>query len=362
MSPMPSPSSVSTSNTVMASSGPASKNVDVSKAQERQTQRTSNDATPGCGSVKGRTVSDFGVTVASTSETDIVDSGNKKHQCRVCNKILSSSRYLKRHIKDVHSTGLDKTCNDCGRKFKAERYLRSHITRAHDDNKKTHKCDQCGLAFSYPSLLKMHLRRHTDKHNFVCTDCSTVYKNRSALVVHNLKKHSQQEHTLICFECGDTFLHPLKLKRHTTTHLLDKPKLYQCQLCNRQFIHKSSLNRHNKKNCMNKCAQCDTFFASQYRLNHHKCRNADDRTCKYPDYDRCFASKQKMKMKMKMKMKLHAERKHADLQVKEKPAKSDGHKKATRKMLLKKQNVASDSAINQSHSVADQPSTSGTCV
>ena len=362
MSPMPSPSSVSTSNTVMASSGPASKNVDVSKAQERQTQRTLNDATPGYGSVKGRTVSDFGVTVASTSETDIVDSGKKKHQCRVCNKILGSTSALNRHAYDVHSTGLDKTCNDCGRKFKAERYLRSHITRAHDNNKKTHKCDQCGMTFSYPYFLKSHLITHTDKRNFVCTDCFATYKSNTALTAHKWKKHLRRERPFKHLKCKTAFLYSLKLKRHKrhkTTHLIDKPKPYQCQLCNRKFIYKGSLKKHNRKNCTNKCAQCDTLFVSRYpfQLDCHKCKNANDRTCKClncPDYGRCFSSKQKMK--------LHAERKHADLQVKEKPAKSDGHQEAIRKILPKKQNVASDSVINQSHSVTDQPSTSGTCV
>ena len=78
MSPMPSPSSVSASDTVMASSSPASKNVNVPKAQEHQTQPVLNAATPGCGSVKGKTVSDFGVKVASASETDIADSRKKK--------------------------------------------------------------------------------------------------------------------------------------------------------------------------------------------------------------------------------------------------------------------------------------------
>ena len=359
MLPMPSPSSVSASDTVMASSSPASKNVNVPKAQEHQTQPVLNAATPGCGSVKGKTVSDFGVKVASASETDIADSRKKKAQCRVCNKILSSSRHLKRHTKEVHSTGPDKTCNDCGQKFKSERYLRSHIAAMHDSNKKTHKCDQCGMTFSYPSLLKNHLITHTDKRNFVCTDCFATYKTKTALTAHNWKKHSQREHPFKCLKCETAFLYSFELKRHQTTHLIDKPKPYQCQLCNQKFVYKSSLKKHNRKNCINKCAQCNTLFVSRYtfQLDCHKCRNANDRTCKCPvcpDYGRCFASKQKMK--------LHAERKHADLQVKEKPAKSDGHKEAIRKILLKKQNVASDSVINQSHSVTDQPSTSGTCV
>ena len=350
MSPMPSPSSVSTSNTVMASSGPASKNVDVSKAQERQTQRTLNDATPGYGSVKGRTVSDFGIKVASASETDIADSGNKKYQCHTCKKTFRTTSNLNHHIRDVHSTGPNETCSVCRKTFKNKQYLRSHMNNTHNDDKKKHKCDHCGIAYRYPSLLKDHLNTHTNERKFACPVCPMAYKSRSALARHKIVKHSEKKSHLICSECGDTFTLKHVLERHKNTHRLDKP--YQCQTCNRKFTDKYSLHKHNRNPCQYKCSQCDRSFGCERWVLHHKCVNPGKKDYKCPDCGKCFVSKQNMK--------LHASKMHADLQVKKKPAKSDGHKEAIQKMLLKKQNVASDSVINQSHSVTDQPSASGT--
>lgn len=59
-------------------------------------------------------------------------------------------------------------------------------------------CEECGIRCKKPSMLKKHIRTHTDVRPFTCKHCSFSFKTKG-----NLTKHMKSKaHYKKCMEMG----------------------------------------------------------------------------------------------------------------------------------------------------------------
>ena len=112
----------------------------------------------------------------------------KKHKCHKCDKSLSSSVSLQRHMA-LHTTEKSHCCIECNKSFTKSGSLKTHMLAHH--GKKPHKCVKCNNSLSSAGALKKHMKLHTQEHPHECNKCHR-YFSQSA----NLKEH-MKTHLLI---------------------------------------------------------------------------------------------------------------------------------------------------------------------
>ena len=88
-----------------------------------------------------------------TNEDAICSTGEKPHECQLCNKRFSSTSNLKTHMR-LHS------------------------------GQKPYVCDVCPSRFTQFVHLKLHKRLHTNERPFTCETCHKKYISASGLRTH----------------------------------------------------------------------------------------------------------------------------------------------------------------------------------
>ena len=196
LSNVPLSSVVPTSNTTtkLSVSGLAHKGMNVSETQGCQ-QCVLNDTVVDCGSVKGRTVSDFGVQVA----TQVFKNGEYPDKPKGSKPVSQERKY---------------------------------------------KCDQCGQTCVTPSKLERHKIVHTPGRNYKCPDCNMTYRHEGSLNRHKTQEHAPPREPFMCRECGSTFLYKYGLDRHKFVHSREKP--HECKICGKGFADRHGVKRHIK--------------------------------------------------------------------------------------------------------------------
>jgi len=87
-----------------------------------------------------------------------VHTGERRHQCGVCDKRFSEPSSVKRHMY-VHSRHeAPHACPTCGRRYAAPCYLREHLL-SHSGARPC-KCPVCDKQYSRAGHLTRHLRQH----------------------------------------------------------------------------------------------------------------------------------------------------------------------------------------------------------
>lgn len=89
--------------------------------------------------------------------------------------------------------------------------LYSH-SRKHKEERK-YVCSECSSSFKDNYLLTRHFKRaHRRIIKFFCKDCDFKTHDKNYLLIHNKRKH--QPHDFECFECEKTFPRKIDLKYH----------------------------------------------------------------------------------------------------------------------------------------------------
>ncbi|KAK0424653.1 hypothetical protein QR680_008773 [Steinernema hermaphroditum] len=77
---------------------------------------------------------------------------------------------------------------------------------------RNHTCTVCQKQFCRASVLKDHIRLHTNEKPFACSHCGRRFPDRSNWRVHE-KTHSREK-TFLCGECGKAFAQKNYLTKH----------------------------------------------------------------------------------------------------------------------------------------------------
>ena len=129
----------------------------------------------------------------------------------------------------------------------------NHKTRVHI---KPHKCEICGRKFGVASVLKKHVKKHTEPEfgakEIKCDYCQWTTKFKSAL-----KKHFETKHAINVDQDGNTDIGKIAKKTH-------------CDVCDIWVInleaHKGR--KHAEKEDV-QCDSCGKYFDNRHKLKDH---------------------------------------------------------------------------------------------
>ncbi|KAE8233166.1 hypothetical protein CF326_g1795 [Tilletia indica] len=158
-----------------------------------------------------------------------VGSGKSEYVClwEGCDRngrVFTQRQKLCRHLQS-HTGDRPHQCHICQKRFTETMTLSQHIRAAHT-TERPYKCDfpGCNKAFSVAGSLTIHKRTHSGEKPFKCPfeGCDKAFAESS-----NLSKHVRV-HTgarpFICPECGHGFARPDGLERHKKVHLRQREK------------------------------------------------------------------------------------------------------------------------------------------
>ena len=194
--------------------------------------------------------------------------------CGECSKSYASRKYLKRHIKDVHS-GRCHTCQKCHQGFKSQPALKVHATTCGDHKiRKSRrpgiKCHMCPMLLTSNFNLKKHV---WSQHCILLRD-STRPQNRRRRI-----KITRQPRVWTCNQCDSTFKRKNSLHKHREKHRRQdqfpiqvcgfQDCAFSCQTWADMRSHKEEEHRGKK---VFPCDKCDKSFPKFRRLVAHKNR------------------------------------------------------------------------------------------
>ena len=106
-------------------------------------------------------------------------------QCHKYHKNFSSFQYLRDHSK-IHNEASKYVCTeygDCNKIFSSSKNLKRHIRGLHT-GEKPYECRDCGKCFSASSNLSEHKTIHTGVMKYTCTNCNKRFRLSSTLRKH----------------------------------------------------------------------------------------------------------------------------------------------------------------------------------
>lgn len=194
----------------------------------------------------------------------------KRFNCKYCDKGFNLLHHLKNHEK-IHENKTDFPCDQCDKKFLTKDRLQSH-QKTHEQKKfKCEICDKgfttnaqltshlevhssepnyicsgCGLQFMDKTKFdrhqklncsNSHINDNTIMTKAICLVCNFAYDTESILKEH-MKLHTN---ALICPTCNKSFVHVNTLEAHIKTHV---PRAYICENCNESFNRMDHLKYH----------------------------------------------------------------------------------------------------------------------
>ncbi|KOB77319.1 Uncharacterized protein OBRU01_03300 [Operophtera brumata] len=158
-------------------------------------------------------------------------------------------------------------CEICGNSYKSPTMLKTHL--------KSHTEAQCSLCQKVlkSSNLKTHLRKHTKPTNvysvFKCNECDYKTGNKEDLKSHMYKTHMKIR-PFICKICHKAFYSNKNLIEHCSTHNRDKNMV--CDICGERFSYRKTLAYHMRSHLNQRsfiCDVCGYIFLTISRRNEH---------------------------------------------------------------------------------------------
>lgn len=151
-------------------------------------------------------------------------------------------------------------CAECGRTYKSVGALKTHHKLKHqvmtEEDVKARTCEFCGKVLSSKTNLPSHRRIHLGEGaKFKCPDCTYSTVQKTALIKHQMAKHSNL--TFSCQFCSKSFKWEIDLQRHQLKHQGVK---FFCNLCTKKFSEKRLLSLHKRthhEKVVQKCDRCD---------------------------------------------------------------------------------------------------------
>uniref|UniRef100_A0A2A4JBW9 Protein krueppel n=1 Tax=Heliothis virescens TaxID=7102 RepID=A0A2A4JBW9_HELVI len=190
---------------------------------------------------------------------------NRKHQCFICGKVMSSRFRLKTHMR-THTGERPYTCQHCNKNFSLAQNLKVHL-RIHTGEKPL-QCTICGESFAQSAGLIVHKRKHSGILPYECKLCPRSFRTNGHLLYHT-RQHTGEKN-FECDTCGRAFIARSDLKKHLVTHTGARPHV--CCICGVRLTRATHLKRHmqltHNKNVYS-CDRCPEEFMKKSELERH---------------------------------------------------------------------------------------------
>ena len=199
--------------------------------------------------------------------------GEKKYQCKMCDKSFAVRNSLYRH-KFIHMDENPFKCTTCSKACSNRPDLKKH-ERVHT-GERPFICKTCKKAFSQLGDLKKHERIHTGEKPYKCKICAKSFSTSTYLIIH--ERIHTGEKPFQCKICKKCFRFHAALQTHVRLHSGEKP--YQCKTCDKKFAALSSLNYHVKR-CEPgeektlSCKNCGKYFTTLSLLIEHESEESE---------------------------------------------------------------------------------------
>ncbi|XP_067012466.2 zinc finger protein 271 isoform X2 [Anabrus simplex] len=138
-------------------------------------------------------------------------------------------------------------CNICGYEAPRKSALLLHQRRKHPPQ---YACNYCDKIFNSILTMKIHERTHTrlqaksqEQTFFVCEYCGKPFRSKKTLKEHHISAHSDEK-PYQCDKCDKNYGSLSSLDIHKSTHSSETPCL--CDLCGKTFKHVSNLRSHKR--------------------------------------------------------------------------------------------------------------------
>ncbi|XP_067636571.1 zinc finger protein 660-like [Eurosta solidaginis] len=256
------------------------------------------------------------------------------HNCHICNKTFTQSRYLARHLKRHKKWGeqhemsvipkhnektikkaLNSVCELCEQTFSTPASLEKHNRIMHETTQPKESvqktinlpCDLCDITYSTLASLERHQRlEHSTElakepmKQHSCEFCDKTFEGPFML-----KSHIQSVHTKArpyrCPKCDKSYTTPSGLKEHRYRSRNDK--VYKCPYCPLKFCFSSDVVKH-KKNVHKEmkphvCDICGASFSLKYLLKIHQAIHTGVKPYKCDHCEKCFYRRGQQRIHMR---------------------------------------------------------------
>ena len=134
---------------------------------------------------------------------------------------------------------------------------------------KPHECDVCQKRLSSRSALKTHKMIHTGEKPYECDVCQKRFSQRGSATVHKRIHTGKKSHK--CLICNKAFLTSSNLRKHNGTHLKDE--LLLCISCGREIMQSQEQHSEEISNSNHDCDVCKKQFPDLKKLKLHKAKD-----------------------------------------------------------------------------------------
>lgn len=186
------------------------------------------------------------------------------YSCTMCDKRYITSRQLNKHIQlhKIEKNKDNKLMSDKSLALSSVVKKLDNLKKSLNDNRQLRKkkishaltntsleCTYCKHKFNFPSVLKRHMRTHTNERPYVCKVCDKSFRQLGHLSQHALT-HTDYR-SFECGICGIKLESLDALRSHSTNHkdlkgnkTKNTYRLLECDNCKKVFPTKSVLARH----------------------------------------------------------------------------------------------------------------------
>lgn len=183
---------------------------------------------------------------------------------------------MKQHSTDSLHKIFNCDINKCDRVYKNKSALNVHQRKVHNigPELKQHMCERCGKVFKSSSVLKDHRYTHIDKAQlpFACDEdgCCKRFSNKEKLKIHMLRHAGIKK--FICPHCGTRKTTHNELKIHINYHTLERT--WPCNFCPKVCNSAGNLKMH-VRNIHERvkdypCCFCERTFAKADTRKYHE--------------------------------------------------------------------------------------------